>query len=111
MVLSFPTNPYINYYAANSKEFIALGKSAKQDFKPGKCFNLLPESVDAFAVKVEKYAKNIGFDFLLNMQNLFTHLDSNHMLETWNGVMDESILINMNETRGTRNWTRGPGDF
>jgi hypothetical protein len=57
MVLSFSTNPYNKYFASDSKEFIALDKSAKQDFNPDKRFDLLPEYADAFAVEVEKYAK------------------------------------------------------
>ncbi len=59
MVISFSTNPYNNYFASDSKEFIALDKSAKQDFNPDKCFDLLPEYADAFAVEVEKYAKEL----------------------------------------------------
>ena len=65
MVLTFSTNPYNNYFASDSKEFIALDKSAKQDFNPDKRFDLLPENADAFAAEVEKYAKQYGYSFLL----------------------------------------------
>ena len=42
MVLSFSTNPFNNYYAATSKEFISLDKAAKQDFKLENRYALLP---------------------------------------------------------------------
>jgi hypothetical protein len=121
MVVTFSTNPYNNYYAADSKEFISLNKSAKQDFHPDICFDLLPENLDAFAVAAEKYAKQFGCSFLLNVTtacqvdptnaNLFTYSASNHMLETWNAVTDKSIAINANETWGTRDWTQGNDNF
>jgi hypothetical protein len=121
MVLTFLTNPYNNYYATNLKEFIALNKSAKQDFHPDTRFNLLSENSDAFVAAAEKYAKQFGYSFLLNVltacqvdatnANLFTYLASNHMLETWNRVTDESIAINANETWGTRDWTCDNNDF
>jgi len=41
MVLSFLTNPYNNYYAANSKEFISLDKAAKQDICPETRYDVL----------------------------------------------------------------------
>jgi hypothetical protein len=67
MVLSFSTNPYNNYYAANSKEFISLDKAAKQDFRPGTRYNLLPGNADSFALDLKKYAKHYGYSFLLNV--------------------------------------------
>ena len=66
MVLTFLTNPYNNFYAADSKEFISLDKSAKQDFHLDTRFDLGPENLDAFAVAAEKYAKQFGYSFLLN---------------------------------------------
>jgi hypothetical protein len=121
MVLTFSTNPYNNYFASDSKEFIALDKSAKQDFNPDKRFDLLPENADAFAVEDEKYAKQYGYSFLLDVPtvrnvdatnaNLPTYSASNHMLETWNRLTDDNIAINVNETWGTRDWTRRTGDF
>ncbi len=121
MVLTFLMNPYNNYFASDSKEFIALDKSAKQDFNPDKRFDLLPENADAFAAEVEKYAKQYGFSFLLDVPtvcdvdatnaHLFTYSASNHMLETWNRLTDDYIAINVNETWGMRNWTCGTGDF
>jgi hypothetical protein len=67
VVLSFSTNPYNNYYAANSKEYISLDKAAKQDSKPETRYDLLPGNADAFAVDLEKYAKHFGCGFLLNV--------------------------------------------
>jgi hypothetical protein len=103
------------------KEFIALDKSVKQDFHLDTRFDLLPENLDAFAAAAVKYAMQFGYSFLLNVPtahqvdatnaNLFTYSASNHMLETWNRVMDKSIAINANETWGTRDWTRGNDDF
>jgi len=43
MVLSFSTNPYNNYYAANSKEFISLdkpvGASPRHNYEDGISMN------------------------------------------------------------------------
>jgi hypothetical protein len=117
MVLSFSTNPYNNYYAANSKEFISLDKAAKQDFRPGTCYDLLPGNADSFAVDIEKYAKHYGYSFLLNIPstravdatnvNAFVYSDQVHMLETWNQVTDANIGINANKIWGTHDWTQG----
>jgi hypothetical protein len=121
MVLSFSTNPYINYYAANSKEFIALNKSAQQDFCSETQFELLPGNADAFAAKLEKYLKQFGYSFLLNVPtarqadvanaNLLTYSSPIYMLDTWNKIMDKNIAINANEVWGTWDWTCGNGDF
>jgi hypothetical protein len=110
-------NPYNNYYAANSKEFISLDKAAKQDFKPKTRYDLLPGNADSFAADLEKYAKHYGYGFLLNVPstrtvdptnaNAFTYSDEVHMLETWNQVTDINIAINGNEIWGTRDWTQG----
>jgi hypothetical protein len=67
MVLSFSTNPYNNYYAANSKGFISLNKAAKQDFHPKICYDLLPGNADSFAANLEKFPKQFGYGFLLNI--------------------------------------------
>ncbi len=121
MVLSFSTNSYNNYYAADLKEFIALDKLAKQDFHPDTHFDLLPGSADAFAAEIEKYIKQFGYSFLLNVPttrqvnatdaNLFAYSNSNLMLEKWNRVMDKNIVINANEIWGTQDWTHGTNDF
>jgi hypothetical protein len=117
VVLSFLTNPYNNYYAANSKEYISLDKAAKQDFKPETHYDLLPGNADAFAVDLEKYAKHFGYGFLLNVPstcivnaenaNTFTYSNQVHMLETWNQVTHANIAINANEIWGMRDWTQG----
>ena len=98
MVLSFLTNPFNNYYAANSKEFISLDKAAKQDFKPENRNDLLPGNADSLAANLEKYAKHYGYGFLLNVHstripdaiaaNTFTYSNPIHMLKTWNQVRD-----------------------
>ena len=67
MVLSFSTNPFNNYYAANLKEFISLNKAAKQEFKPENQYNLLHGNADSFAADLKKYAKHFGYGFLLNV--------------------------------------------
>ena len=117
MVLSFSTNPFNNYYAATSKEFISLDKAAKQDFKAENRYDLLPGNADSFATDLEKYAKHYGYGFLLSVPstrtadptnaNAFTYSDPIHMLETWNQVTDARIAINANEVWGTRDWTQG----
>ena len=117
MVLSFSTNPYNNYYAANSKEFISLDKAAKQDIRPETRYDLLPGNADSFAADLEKYSKQFGYGFLLNIPtmrqidatdaNVFTYSNQIHMLETWNRVTDENVAINANEIWGARDWTRG----
>ncbi len=115
MVLSFSTNPYNNYYAANSKEFISLDKAAKQDFQPETCYELFPGNADSFAADLKKYSKQFSYGFLLNVSstrtvdatnaNAFFYSNQVHMLETWNQVMDANIAINANEIWGTRDWT------
>ena len=117
MVLSFSTNPFNNYYAANSKEFISLDKAAKQDFKPENRYDLLPGNADSFAADLEKYAKHYGYGFLLNVPstrtpdaaaaNTYIYSNPIHMLETWNQVTDANVAINANEIWGTRDWTQG----
>ncbi len=57
MVLSFSTNPYNNYYAANSKEFISLDKATKQDFYPETHYNLLPGNANSFVANLKKFSK------------------------------------------------------
>jgi hypothetical protein len=117
MVLSFLTNPYNNYYAAYSKEFISLDKAATIDFHPETCHNLLPGNADSFAADLEKFSKQFGYGFLLNIPtthqtdatnaNTFVYSNQIHMLKTWNRVTDEHITINANKVWGTRNWSRG----
>ena len=107
MVLSFSTNPYNNYYAANSKEFISLDKAAKQDIRPETRYDLLPGNADSFAADLEKYSKQFGYGFLLNIPtmrqidatdaNVLIYSNQIHMLETWNQVTDARIAINANE--------------
>jgi hypothetical protein len=117
MVLSFLTNPYNNYHAANLKEFISLNKAAKHDFQLETCYDLLPGNADSFVADLEKYTKQFGYGFLLNVPstrtidatnaNAFVYLDQVCMLETWNQVTDANTAINANKIWGTRDWTQG----
>jgi hypothetical protein len=45
---SFSTNPYNNFQAANSKEYIFLNKGAKQDFHPETHYYIIPGNSDIF---------------------------------------------------------------
>jgi hypothetical protein len=47
---SFSMNPYNNFQAANSKEYISLDNAAKQDFKPETHFDLIPGNSDPILV-------------------------------------------------------------
>jgi hypothetical protein len=70
------------------------------------------------AAEVEKYSKQYGYGFLLNVPtacqvdpgnaNNFTYVNPIHMLETWNWINDKLITINAKEVWGTRNWTIPP---
>ncbi len=85
MVLLLLTNLYNNYYAANSKESISLHKAAKQDFYSETCYNSLPGNANSFAANLEKFSKQFGYGFLLNIPttrqteatNVNTFIDSN----------------------------------
>jgi hypothetical protein len=100
MVLSFLTNPYNNYYAANLKEFISLDKAAKQDFHPEICYDLLPSNVNSCAANLKKFSKQFGYRFLLNIattcqtdasnSNTFVYSNQIHMLKTWNRVTENT---------------------
>ena len=96
----------------NSKEFISLDKAAKQDFRPETRYDILPGNAESFAADLEKYSKQFGYGFLLNVpstrtvdttnSNAFVYSNQIHMLETWNQVTDTNISINANEIWGTR---------
>jgi hypothetical protein len=115
MVLSFSTNPYNNYYAANLKEFISLNKVAKQDFHPETHYDLLPGIANSFAANLETFSKQFDYGFLLNIPTIrqtdatdaiiFVYSNQIHMLETWNRVTEEHIAINVNKIWGTRDWS------
>jgi hypothetical protein len=92
MVHSFLTNPYNNYYSATSKEYIALDKTAKQDFGPKIRFDLLPGNLDSFATDLDKYSKQYGYGFFFNIRtahqvdpsdvNNITYINPINILET-----------------------------
>ncbi len=118
IVLSFLTNPYNNYYSATSKEYIALDKTAKQDFWLEIWFDSLPGNVDSFAAELDKYSKQYCYGFLFNIPtvcqadpsnvNNITYIDPMHMLETWHKINDDLIARNANEVWGMRDWTTPP---
>ncbi len=111
----FSTNPYNNFQATNSKEYIALDKAAKQDFKPETCFDLIPGNSDSFSAEIEKYSTQFGYGALLNVPttcdvdstdaNAITYNDPVNMTEAWNKINDKLIAKNANEVWGTRDWT------
>ncbi len=106
------------YYLATSKEYIALDKTAKQDFKLEIWFNLLPGNAESFAAELEKYSKQYGYGFLFNIPtvhqvdpsnaNNITYINPIHMLETWNKMIDNLVANNANEIWGMHNWTTPP---
>ncbi len=60
-------NPYNNFQATNSKEYISLDKAAKQDFILETCFDLIPGNSDSFLAEIEKYSTQFGYSALLNV--------------------------------------------
>jgi hypothetical protein len=107
----FSTNPYNNFQAANSKEYISLDKAAKQDFKPETHFDLIPVNSDSFLAEKEKYSAQFGYGALLNVPtacnvdstnaNAITYKDPVNMTETLNKINDKLIAKNANEAWGT----------
>jgi hypothetical protein len=63
----FSTNPYNNFQSANSKEYFALDKGAKQDFCPETRFDIIPRISDAFSAEIEKNSTQFGYGSLLNV--------------------------------------------
>jgi hypothetical protein len=61
------TNPYNNFHAANSKEYISLDKGAKQDFCPETRFDIIPGNSNLFSAEIEKCAVFFGYGALLNV--------------------------------------------
>jgi hypothetical protein len=64
---SYSTNPYNNFQAANSKEYISLDKGAKQDFRPETRFDIIPGNSDLFSAEIKKCATQFGYGALLNV--------------------------------------------
>jgi hypothetical protein len=108
---SFSTNPYNNFQAANSKEYISLDKVAKHDFKPETHFDLIPGNSNSFLAEIEQF----GYGTLLNVPtacdvdstdaNAITYKDPVNMTETWNKINDKLIARSANEVWGTHDWT------
>ncbi len=108
-------NPYNNFQAANSVEYISLDKAAKQDFKPDTCFDLIPGNSNPILAEIEKYSIQFGHVALLNVPsncdinptdaNAITYKNPVNMTETWNKINTELIAKNANEVWGTCNWT------
>ncbi len=55
-------NPYNNFQAANSKEYISLNKGAKQDFHPETCYDIIPGNSDVFSAEIKKYDAQLDMD-------------------------------------------------
>jgi hypothetical protein len=64
----FSTNSYNNFQAANSKEYIAFDKGAKQDFCPGTCFDLIPGNSIPFQQRLKNMALSLGTDLCSTFQ-------------------------------------------
>ena len=112
---SYSTNPYNNFQAANSKEYISLDKGAKQDFRPETRFDILPGNSDLFCAEIKKCATQFGYGALLNVptgrdvdpsdSNIITYKDQINMTKTWNKMTDDIIAKNANEVWGSCDWT------
>ena len=112
---SYSTNPYNNYQAANSKEYISLDKGAKQDFRPETRFDIIPGNSDLFSAEIEKYSTQFGYGALLNVPsecnvdatdpNIITYRNHVNMIKTWKKITDDIIAKNANEIWGARDWT------
>jgi len=112
---SYSTNPYNNFHAANSKEYISLDKVAKQDFRPETRFDIIPGNSDLFCADVGKCAAQFGYGALLNVPtgrdvdatdpNTITYKDHVNMIMTRNKMTDDIIATNANEVWGTCVWT------
>jgi hypothetical protein len=111
----FSTNPYKNFQAANSKEYLSLDKGAKQDLCPETCFDLIPGNSDAFSAKIKRYSEQFGYGSLFNIPtnqnvdtsdaNKITYSGHVNIISTWNKTSDDLIARNPNEVWGTYNWT------
>jgi hypothetical protein len=111
----YSTNPYNNFQAANSKEYISLDKGAKQDFCSETCFDLIPGNSDPFSNEIEKCSRQFGYGSLINVPtnrdlnatdaNVFTYKDPINIIDTWNKITNDLIGKNANEVWGTRDWT------
>ena len=89
---SYSTNPYNNYQAANSKEYISLGKGAKKDFRPETRFDIIPWNSNLFSAEIKKYSTQFGYRALLNVSsernvdatdpNIITYRNHINMIKT-----------------------------
>ncbi len=104
---SFSTNPYNNFQAANSEEYITLNKGAKQDFCPETRFDIILGNSDLFSAQVKKCATQFGYGSLLNVlsncnvdatdSKVITYKNHINMIKTWNRMTDDIIDKNANE--------------
>jgi hypothetical protein len=109
----FSTNPYNNFQAANSKEYISLDKGAKQDFHPKICFDIIPGNSNLFSAEIKKCVTQFGYGSLLNVPsdhnidatdpNLITYKSHINMIKTWNKMTDDIIAKNANKV--SCDWT------
>ncbi len=111
-------SPYNTFHAANSKEYIALNKGAKQNFCPETGFDLIPGNNNSFSAEIEKYGTQFEYRSLLNVPtnhgvvatdaNIITYKNQTNMVNTWNKMTDHIIAKNANAIWGTRNRTIPP---
>jgi hypothetical protein len=76
---------------------------------------LFPGNANSFAANLEKFSKQFGSGFFLNIltthhtdatdASTFVYSNQIHMLETWNRVTDKHIAINANKIWGTHDWS------
>jgi hypothetical protein len=110
----FSRNPYNNFQAANSNEYISLDKGANQDFHPETCFDLIPGNSDAFYPKIKKDSKQFGYGSLFHIptnqnvdtsdENKITYSGHVNIINSWNKTSDDLIERNPNEVWGTQDW-------
>ncbi len=111
----YSTNPYNNFHAANSKEYISLDKGAKHDFRPETRFDIIPGNSDLFSAEIKKYSTQFGYGALLNVlsersvdatdPNIITYMNHVNIIKTWNKIIDDIIAKNAHKIWGARNWT------
>jgi hypothetical protein len=99
-----------NFQSANSKEYIALDKGAKQDFFPETHFDIIRGISDAFSAEIKKYSTQFGYRSLLNVPpdrdvdaadaNVITYKQPINMIKTWNKMTDNIIAKNANKVWG-----------
>ena len=99
----FLTNPYNNFQATNSKEYISLNKRAKQDFRPETRFDINPGNSDLFSAEIKKCVALFGYGALLNVPSNCTVDNSNSNIITYSNHIN---IIKRGEVGMAANLTR-----